>query len=191
MRIAYKICKWREKIYCVFSTIITKLKLNFWGVSIGADFKSYGIPYLKLHPGSRLIIGENCRLRNGHTDNSRGLNHPCIFIIGKNDATIEIGNNVGLSGVSILCNKSVIIDDDCLIGANVIMGDTDNHSEKYGLVDKPVHIKRGTWIGMNSVILKGVEIGENVIIGACSVVTKNIPDNVIAAGNPCRIIKQR
>ena len=191
MKITYKIYKWDEKIYSIITTYITKLKFLFWGGIFGSNFISYGSPHIKLHPGSSLIIGDNCRLRNGHKDNSRGLNHTCVFITGEKDAVIKIGNNVGLSGVSILCNKSVIIDDDCLIGANVIMGDTDNHSKEYGLDDRPVHIKHGTWIGMNTVILKGVEIGENVIIGACSVVTKSIPDNVIAAGNPCRIIKQR
>jgi acetyltransferase-like isoleucine patch superfamily enzyme len=54
---------------------------------------------------------------------------------------------------------------------------------------KPVVIGRDVWIGGNCTILPGVTIGNNVVIGSGSVVTKDIPDNVIAAGNPCRVIR--
>jgi maltose O-acetyltransferase len=53
----------------------------------------------------------------------------------------------------------------------------------------PVRIEDDTWIGGNATILPGVHIGKNAVIGAGSVVTKDIPDNVIAAGNPCKVIK--
>ena len=56
---------------------------------------------------------------------------------------------------------------------------------------KPVEIKEGVFIGMNVKILKGVTIGENSVIGANSIVTKNIPSNVIAAGNPCKVLKNK
>ena len=58
---------------------------------------------------------------------------------------------------------------------------------EYGI---PVEIGNDVWVGGNSVILPGVKIGNNVVIGAGSVVTKNIPDNVIAAGNPCKVIRK-
>ncbi|POB65431.1 galactoside O-acetyltransferase, partial [Vibrio vulnificus] len=53
----------------------------------------------------------------------------------------------------------------------------------------PVHIKDNVWIGANSVVLPGVTIGENSVIGAGSVVTKDIPANVVAVGNPCRVLR--
>jgi len=59
--------------------------------------------------------------------------------------------------------------------------------KEYG---KPITIGDNVWIGGSSVICSGVQIGHNVVVGAGSVVTKNLPNNVVAAGNPCRIIKQ-
>lgn len=55
---------------------------------------------------------------------------------------------------------------------------------------KPIHIGKKVWIGANATILAGVHIGDNTIIGAGSVVTKDIPANVIAAGNPCRVLRE-
>jgi acetyltransferase-like isoleucine patch superfamily enzyme len=54
---------------------------------------------------------------------------------------------------------------------------------------KEIVINDNVWLGAGTTVLKGVEIGENSVIGAGSVVTKNIPANVIAAGNPCRVIR--
>ena len=54
----------------------------------------------------------------------------------------------------------------------------------------PIHIGNKVWIGANSVVLPGVTIGENSVIGAGSIVTRDIPANVIAAGNPCRVIRE-
>lgn len=61
--------------------------------------------------------------------------------------------------------------------------------DRYIITCKPVHIKRNVWIGVNVTILPGVTIGENAIIGACAVVTKDVPDNAVAVGNPARVIK--
>ncbi|MDY8134467.1 sugar O-acetyltransferase [Aquimarina sp. 2201CG5-10] len=61
---------------------------------------------------------------------------------------------------------------------------------RYLTSSKPVHIGDNVWIGGNSIIFPGVSIGNNVTIGAGSVVTKNIPDNVLAYGNPCKVIKE-
>lgn len=53
----------------------------------------------------------------------------------------------------------------------------------------PVHIGKNVWLGGDVKIMAGVTIGDNVVIGAGSIVTKNIPDNVIAVGNPCRVLR--
>ena len=65
--------------------------------------------------------------------------------------------------------------------------DSRNSGYEYGI---PISIGNNVWIGGNTVILPGVTIGDNVVIGAGSVVTKNIPANMIAAGNPCRVIRE-
>lgn len=73
-----------------------------------------------------------------------------------------------------------------LISANHVIDNYDEWTE-----DSPIQIGNNVWIGMNSVILPGVKIGDNVAIGANSVVTKDIPLNTIAAGNPCKKVKEK
>ena len=94
-----------------------------------------------------------------------------------------------MSGVSIVANNSVTIGDYVLIGANCIIGDRDDHSDRYKSSPKPITIGEYVWLGMNVTVLKGLTIGEHSIIGANSVVTKDIPAYCIAAGNPCRVIR--
>lgn len=76
------------------------------------------------------------------------------------------------------------------VGANVTIMDGDAHQDdpRAGK-NAPIVIEDNVWIGANATILKGVTIGRNSLIGAGSVVVKSIPENVIAAGNPCRVIK--
>ena len=75
-------------------------------------------------------------------------------------------------------------------GANTLITDTDWHEDDPRVgCNKPVVIGDNVWLGYAVKVLKGVRIGENSIIGACSVVTKDIPANVIAAGNPCKVLK--
>jgi acetyltransferase-like isoleucine patch superfamily enzyme len=85
------------------------------------------------------------------------------------------------------------------IGSNLRMGphvgiisanhDPDNYD--HWLPAEPIRIGDNVWIGMNSVVLPGAKIGSNVVIGANSVVTHEVPNNVIAAGNPCRVVRQK
>jgi len=103
---------------------------------------------------------------------------------------IEIGNNCGFSGTAIGAFDSITIEDNVRCGANTLITDADWHMDdpRVGPA-KPIIIRKNVWIGYNTVVLKGVEIGENTIIGAGSIVTSNIPPNVIASGNPCKVIK--
>lgn len=109
-----------------------------------------------------------------------------------------VGKNCKISSHSFVC-EGVTIEDDVFIGHGVMfINDKYPRSTAQGgemktesdwKVEKTI-IKKGASIGTNSVILSNVTVGENSIIGAGSVVTKNIPDNVIAAGNPCKVIRK-
>lgn len=73
-----------------------------------------------------------------------------------------------------------------LISANHDIDDYDRWPET-----EPIRIGDNVWIGMNSVVLPGITIGDNVVIASGSIVTQNIPSDSIAAGNPCRVIKEK
>ena len=109
---------------------------------------------------------------------------------------IEVGENFYANVNCIMLDVGKItIGDNVLFGPNVsiytaghpIHPESRNSGYEYGI---PVTIGSNVWIGGSCVILPGVSIGNNVVIGAGSVVTKDIPDNVCAAGNPCRVIRE-
>ena len=120
-------------------------------------------------------------------------------IIAKDGGKIVIGNNFGISGSTIYSMLSITIGDNVLVGGNCKIIDNDFHpialeDRRQGLngdrIKKaPIVIGDDCFIGMNSIILKGTTLGNNVIVGAGSVVHGQFPDNCIVAGNPAKIIK--
>lgn len=102
-----------------------------------------------------------------------------------------------MSSTRMWINDSIKIGDKVKIGGCVLMTDTDAHpidfmarrSSNEGMKSAPIVIEDDVWVGAHSIILKGVTIGARSIIGAGNVVTKNIPADCVAAGNPCRVIK--
>lgn len=161
----------------------------WWGVKLGHNSKFEGGCYFKRFPKSSIKIGNNCEFLSRASSNLIGINRPCIISTLTEKAILQIGDNCGLSGTVIGAFTSIKIGKNVRCGANTLITDSDWHSDdpRTGK-DKPVIIGDNVWLGVNVVILKGVEIGENTVIGANSLVTKNIPANVIAAGNPCKEI---
>jgi acetyltransferase-like isoleucine patch superfamily enzyme len=104
----------------------------------------------------------------------------------------------GMTGGAIVVDQSVTIGDYVAIGANCTIVDTDFHplgpyhrrQDPVDAATAPIVIEDHVFIGMQSVVLKGVTIGAGSVIGACSVVTRDIPSGVIAAGNPARVIRE-
>jgi len=113
-----------------------------------------------------------------------------------NNATLEIGNNVHIGiGSVITAREQISIGDDTLIAEYVTIRDQDHKVEigkitaNNGFVTAPIHIGTNVWVGAKAVILKGVTIGDNSVIAAGAVVTKDIPANVLAGGVPAKVIK--
>lgn len=161
------------------------------GIELGKKCKFYGIPHFERYPFSTITIGENCVFRSDQSSNLIGVNHKCILSTHSKEATIKIGNNCGFSGVTIGAAKEISIGNNVRCGANVVISDFDWHLDTSNTVPKRIIVHDNVWIGLNSVVLKGVEIGENSTIGANSLVTMDIPANVVAGGNPCKIIKYK
>jgi len=186
-----------ENYLRIYSTSITYFKARIMGITIGQGCKFYGTPSLIRFHRSKINMGNNCRFRSDRKTNLIGINRKCIISTLRVDAEIDIGNNVGLSGTVISAAKKIRIGNDVLCGANVTITDTDwhpvdplNRHSRVGINSLPVNINDNVWLGLNVVVLKGVTIGKNSIIGPNSVVIKDIPANVIAAGNPCKVIKE-
>lgn len=123
-------------------------------------------------------------------DKSFTLFPPFYTDCGKN---IHIGKNVFINSCCKFQDQGGIsIGDGSLLGHNVVIA-TLNHmqepSRRQSLLPKPVVIGNNVWIGASVTILPGVTIGDNAIIGAGSVVTKDIPANSVAVGSPCKVIK--
>lgn len=147
-----------------------------------------------------IVIGENFTANSGEEFNLIGGDTILRLITFTKQAKIILGDNIGISNSTLVAWNSITIENNVLIGGGVKIWDTDFHSLdptirvnttsfQNDVNTRPVLIKENAFIGALSIILKGVTIGRNSIIGAGSVVTKDIPDNVIAAGNPCKVIK--
>jgi len=183
------------KINLILSTIFTMISFFLKGVKLGKKCRFYGLLISFRMEDSRIEIGDGCSFRSNFVSNLVGMNRKCIITTLSRNAVVSIGNNSGFSGTVIAAAGSIKIGNNVLCGANTTITDFDWHGimpDKRRNPEKPVpvNIEDNVWIGLNCLILKGVTIGRNSVIGANSVVTKDIPENVVAAGNPCRIIKK-
>ncbi|MEI7766676.1 MAG: DapH/DapD/GlmU-related protein [Phycisphaerae bacterium] len=188
-----------RKILWRWANLYTHLTLSKLMVSRTDSVRFIGFPILKLVPGSHVNLADEVTLISNSYYTPLGINHPVVLATLQPGATILLGERVGMSGGSICAARSVAVGNDTLLGANVTITDTDFHplaAQARQVVDftaigvAPVSLGRRVFVGTNCIILKGVAIGDNSIIGAGSVVTKSIPANVIAAGNPCRVIRE-
>lgn len=142
-------------------------------------------------------FGSGFSLRSSPRSNPLSPNHPVTICTWLPDAVLEIGDNFGMTGGTLCAAEHISIGNNVAIGANSTVIDTDFHPlnsdlrriDPQGAKTAPIFIEDDVFIGMNCLILKGVTIGKSSVIGAGSVVTKEIPAGVIAAGNPAQIIK--
>lgn len=108
--------------------------------------------------------------------------------------SVSIGKNVFINmGCTFMDRGGITIENGALIGPKVNLI-TENHPEdpedRRFVYSKPILIRKGAWIGAAATVLPGITIGRNAIVGAGSIVTKDVPDNTIVAGNPARIIRK-
>ena len=178
---------------------IVFLQLFLNGVNF-SSFRSKGIPFINVSLGGTLIIGKNFWMNNKIFANPIGRVQRCSIVVG-NGAKLVIGENVGMSSTAIVCYDNIEIGDNVNLGGNTVIYDTDFHSLNFmdrrnrkkdieNTNTSPVKIGNDVFIGAHTTILKGIEIGENSIVGASSVVTRNVPSNEIWAGNPAKLIRK-
>lgn len=195
-----------KKIYCIWCNARYLVEdivnyLLFWvcGVCLQGKPKNIrGILTIRSCRKGSITLGSNITIMSGKRYNIIGNDFRVVLRTIQN-GRITIGNNVGLSNSAIVSAKSIEIEDDVMIGGNCQIFDTDFHPILFkerlvhdadGGNSEPVLIKQGAFIGANVLILKGVTIGSRAVVGAGSVVTKNIPDDELWCGNPARYIKK-
>jgi acetyltransferase-like isoleucine patch superfamily enzyme len=139
------------------------------------------------------------------------------FIFETEKGYIELGNNVHIGGATFICRSEITVGNDVTMAWGITIYDHDSHSvmwekrkndnhqcyddfRKYNgnnimqkdwshVNSKPINIKDKAWLGFDVTVLKGVTIGEGAVVGAKAVVTRDVPDWCVVAGNPARIIK--
>ncbi len=190
------IVKYQQKLSGLYWSRRMSFYLAIRGIQQGKKNRFFGKAFMRRHIHSTIKFGHGNTFRSTIPANIAGVSHRCIFGTVREGAVLEIGNNCGFSGVSIGAAGHVKIGNNVLIGADTFITDFDGHSSKPDLRHiplqewAPVEIKDNVFIGYNTSILKGVTIGENSVIGANSLVVKDIPDNVIAIGCPARVVAQ-
>lgn len=108
---------------------------------------------------------------------------------------VHLGNCVYCNfGVTMVDDTHIYIGDNTMLAPNVVIATAGHPIDpdlriKGSQYNMPVHIGKNCWLGAGVIVLPGITIGDNVIVGAGSVVTKDLPDNVVAVGNPCRILR--
>lgn len=144
-------------------------------------------------------VGKGLTLRSGAR---RGIgNGATTKIIVNPEAELKIGDHVGMTNVCLLCQNKIEIGDYVLLGADVMVMDSNFHDTDWrrrmdgahginGAKTAPVKIGNNVFVGTRSIICKGVTIGARSIIAAGSVVVKDIPEDCIAGGNPCMIVRK-
>lgn len=174
----------------IVTAIVRRLRLYFlrlWFPRVnfgsGCDVRS----------GFRLLLGAHGRLN---------LAESCVV---DREMTIECQGELSIGARTILghhctlaCRDQVVIGEDCLIAEMVSIRDHDHRFDRLDLtvreqgeVIAPIRIGRNVWLGAKVTVLRGVSIGDNVIVGANSVVTRDLPENAIAVGAPARVIRFR
>ena len=172
-------------------------KIN--GVKFGKKVKYNGIPFIYKVKDSSIKIGNNVTIKSSFLSNLVGLYQKTIIVTRCEGAYIRIGNNVGMSGATIYARKGIEIGDNTLIGGNVKIIDNDfhpldiedrNNDDKSKIASKHIKIGENCFIGVNSIILKGTELGDGCIVGAGAVVSGKFPPNSKIVGNPGKVINK-
>jgi len=182
----------------LFNLLLNYAFIKINNVSVETFPKINGVLFIR-NKGS-IKLGTGIHINSSLISNPIGGSTKTCLATYSKEAKLIIGNRVFLSNAAIIANKEIVIDDDVYIGASVKIYDTDFHSlyseqrllgsNDPDIQSKPVHIKRAVFIGAHSIVLKGVTIGEGAVIGAGSVVTKDVGDYEIWGGNPARFIKK-
>jgi acetyltransferase-like isoleucine patch superfamily enzyme len=168
------------------------------GIQWGENWKIFGRPIIQKHRGSRIQLNDGLSLRSWPRSNPLAPYHPVVLSTRKADAVIQVGKDCGFTGSTIVAANRVQIGNRVQVGGNAHIVDFDFHpltperrAEDFNAgAHAPIIIRDDVFVGMDSLVLKGVELGEGCVIGAGSVVSQDVPPRTVAAGNPARVVRE-
>ena len=174
-----------------------RLLFAYHGIWWRPRWRIYGMPIIQRFRGSRIELGEGALLRSWPTSNPLAPNHRVVLATRSAEARIQVGRDVGMSGATIVAAERIEIGDRVFVGSNATIVDTDFHPldpatrqrDVLAGEHRPVVLEDEVFVGMNSLILKGVRVGRGAVIGAGSVVTQDVPPGAVVAGNPARFTR--
>lgn len=196
------VCLQVMRIWGAFwGTLRLRCKAFCLGAAVGPGVRAHGPVGLLRWPGSTISIGANASLISSwRRATAATLAAPVRLRTFGPAAAILIGEGAQLSGTSITArSQHIVLGRQVLLAPNCVIVDSDFHAhwppearatEPAPEADAPVVIGDYAWIGMNCLILKGVSIGEGAMIGAGSVVTRDVPPFCLAAGAPARVLRR-
>ncbi|HET7489855.1 MAG TPA: acyltransferase [Acidimicrobiales bacterium] len=177
------VSRWRHVAGRIAANGVADLSLGLWvrrrATAAGVLKVTPGLPLPKLvNHGGRIDLSD-CRL------------YPGVRIECWDDAVVQIGKGTYLNrNTEIVAFGSVAIGRDCKIARDVLIMDTDQHPVGSApLQVRPVRIEDGAWIGSRALILKGVTVGRESVVGAGAIVTKDVPPFSVVAGPAARVIR--
>lgn len=184
------------------------MSLSIGKNNLGKRVMMFNHIYLDIHPNSKVKIGDYFTFTSGESFNPLCRKQIGCIVAERPNTIIEIGHHVGMSSPCLWAKERIIIGNYVNIGGDCIIMDSDAHNLNWRVRDSgrmfsskenmdghtakcaPIIIEDHVFIGARCIILKGVTIGYGSVIGAGSVVVKDIPANSIAGGNPCKVIKK-
>ncbi len=169
-----------------------KLEARLKGFHLEGDSLFMGRPILSRHPGSAIRIGAGLRCYNSTRSNLMACAQPCVLRTLSAGAVLTLGRDVGISAAVIVAARSVEIGEGTQIGSGAVIADNDFHSREpggaWGPLDpseaRPVQLGKRVFVGARAIILKGVTVGDDSVVGAGAVVTRDVPGRHMAVGNP-------
>jgi acetyltransferase-like isoleucine patch superfamily enzyme len=176
---------------------VVRLQFAWHGIAWGSNWRIFGRPIIQRHRGSTIEAGNGLVLRSWADSNPLAPTHPVVLSTRSTSAELIIGDDCGFTGAVVVAETGVTIGDRVLVGGSAQIVDTDFHPldpetrrrDINAGQTRPITIGDDVFIGMNSIILKGVTIGDGSVVGAGSVVSQDVPPRTIVAGNPARVVR--
>ena len=188
-----------ERLGTLVSVALFRLECLFRGVQVGRRPDIFGRCIIRRGLDSSIELGDHVQIISSSWRSSTANCGRSKLRTFYPSARIVIGNHSGMTGGAIIARSQTIrIGDRCMLAPNVTIMDSDFHiawppERRFDTwetdIDEGVTLERNVWVGMGTIILKGVTIGENSVIAAGSVVSRDIPPNSLAGGVPARVLK--